>query len=483
LSLFKQSVTGTAWTFIDIVLNKAIFFLSTLILARMLGPVEFGVLGMIMVFFAIGTALVDSGLSVSIIRTAQPSPLEYSTVFFLNLFLSIVSYIFVFFIAPFVAAFYEQESLVSLIRVYCIGFIISAFRIIPSAILVKNMNFRSITLFNIPGNIIGLVVGVWMALNGFKVWSIVGLFLSTQIVSSCIYFFFGNWKPIFSFSYHLAKVHWKFGYKLMISTQINIIFENLYNVLIGKNYSVQTLGYYERAYTLSNYPISILMLISNRVSLPLFAQITQDVMRTKLIFRRVLLFSFFITAPLMLGAIVVAEPLIAVVLGKKWIPTVLFFQIICLSYIWYPIHILNINLLTALGRSDLFLKLEILKKGLLIVSIYVGISFGIMGLIWSSVFTSSFSVFLNTYYSGKLFNYSSKEQLMDILPTLSIALVAATITYYSKSLYIGYSPISTLVLLSFEGLIIFIGLSFVTKNESLNELLSLAKRRLYNSRH
>ena len=475
MSLIKKSAVGAAWTFFDVIVNKAIFFTSTLVLARILDPSDFGVLGMIMVFFAVGAALIDSGLSVSIIRTDRPTDVEYSTVFYLNLILSALAYLVVFIAAPYIAKFYNQDLLVSLIRVYCIGFIISAFRLIPTAVLVRNMDFKKITIYNIPGNIVGFVVGVLMAQNGYKVWSIVGLFLSTQIVSTFIYFFFGKWKPVLRFSRKYAIFHWDFGYKLMISTQINIVFENIYNVLIGRYYGVETLGYYERAYTLCNYPMSILTIVANKISLPLFSQITDDSVKTRITFRRVLLFSFFLSTPLMLGAIVVAEPLIYLVLGDKWGSAVAIFQVLCLSYVWYPIHFLNINILSVSGRSDLFLKLELLKKVLLIITVVIGISFGIKGLVWSSVAASTLSVLLNTYYSGKIFDYSGKDQLLDLFPTLSISVITALVLYISKTLLIGYPPYLILILLVVEGILLFLGLSRLTKNESYYEFLKIIK--------
>lgn len=475
MKLIKKSAVGAAWTLFDVVVNKAIFFISTLVLSRILDPADFGVLGMIMVFFAVGTALIDSGLSVSIIRSNRPTDVEYSTVFYLNLILSVLAYLVIYVSAPFIADFYNQEILISLIRVYCIGFVISAFRIIPVAVLVKNMNFKSIAIYNMPGNLVGFIVGVLMAQHGFKVWSIVGLFLSTQIVSTMVYFFFGKWKPVWRFSRKYARAHWNFGYKLMISTQINIVFENVYNVLIGRYFSVQTLGQYERAYTLSNYPMSILTIVSNKISLPLFSQMTNDIVQTRSTFRRVLLFSLFLSTPLLLGAIVVAEPLIYVVLGNKWGPAVTIFQVLCLSYVWYPIHSLNINILSVAGRSDLFLKLEVLKKVLLMISVVTGFSFGINGLVWSSVAASTLSLLLNTHYSGKIFGYGGKHQLLDFIPTLSISVITAVGLYLSKSFLIGYDPHLVLMMLVSEGLLLYLALSIITKNESFFELLRVVK--------
>jgi O-antigen/teichoic acid export membrane protein len=471
LSLGIQTLNGVLWTLCDIVVNKSIYFISTILLARLLGPTEFGILGMILVFFAIGNTLIDSGLSVSIIRTANPSRIEYSTVFYLNIFISILAYLIVFFVAPLVADFYNEDSLVLLIRVYCLGFMITAIRIIPSAVLVKEMNFKKITIFNIPGNLVGLFVGVWMANNGYQVWSIVGLFLSTQILTSSIYLIFGKWKPGLFFEYKHVKHHWKFGYKLMVSGQVNTIFDNVNNILIGKLFGVQTLGYYERANTLSNYPMSVLAIITSKVSLPLFSNIVNDTEKARRVYRKVMLLSLYFTAPLMLGAIIIAEPLIIFFLGEKWKLSIAFFQILCLSYILIPIHSLNLNILSAFGRSDLFLRLELIKKAMFVLIVVIGLSFGVNGLLWSGVLSSVIALFINTHYSGRIINYSTREQLKDILPTLLLSASMFLILYVSKDLVSEYARLTQLFLLTLEGVLVFFGLSILTKNESLNDII------------
>jgi O-antigen/teichoic acid export membrane protein len=475
MSLAKQSFSGVTWTLLDIFFNKAIYFISTLILARLLGPSEFGILGMITIFFTVGTTLIDSGLSVSIIRTISPSKVEYSTIFYLNIIFSIVVYLLIFIIAPHIAKFYNQDILTNLIRIYCSGFLITALRMIPQSVLIKEMNFKKIAIFNIPGNIIGLIIGIFMALNGYKVWSIVGLFLSTQLTSTIVYLFFSKWKPTFYFSTKYVKKHWNFGYKLMISAQINTIFENIYNVLIGKYFTVKSLGYYDRAYALNNYPISILSLIVSKVSLPLFSNIQDDVHKLRVIYRKVQLFAFFLSAPIMLGAFVLAKPLILVLMGSEWIDIVPFFQILCLAYLLFPIHTLNINLLNAFGKSNTFLKIEIIKKVATVILVIVGFKYGIMGLVWSNVFGSIISLFINTHFCGRLISYHSKSQIFDLFPTLGISLIMAFIIYISSLLLIEFSNLVQLFLLSIMGIISFFGLSYLTKNESLFTFLDFVR--------
>lgn len=477
MSLARQSVSGTFWTLLDIIFNKAIYFIATLILARLLGPNEFGLIGMIMVFFTIGTTMVDSGLSVSLIRTSNPDDTEYSTIFYSNLILSFIAYLIIFLGAPYVAVFYSQPILKSLIQIYCLGFIISALRMIAQVRLIRDMNFKKIAILNIPGNIIGLGVGVWMAVNQYKVWSIVGLYLSTQIVATIMYWLFISWRPKMVFSFEKMKYHWNFGYKLMLSAQLNTIFDNIYNILIGKFYSVESLGYYERAYTLNNYPVSILSGIISKVSLPLLAQISDDKQRTLIIYRKILMLSFYLSAPLMLGALVLAKPLFMLLLGEQWIPGVPFFQILCLAYMFYPIHSLNINILVVYRKSNLFLKLEVIKKFMVMVLVLVTINFGIFGLVWSSVIASFMALFINSHYSGDLISYYTKDQLKDLLPTLAISSLTAILMHFIYLFLDNGISIIQIILPSLIGAGFFVFLSFITKNESMSDLILLIKKK------
>lgn len=477
MSLVVKSVSGTIWTLLDIILNKAIYFIATLVLARLLGPSEFGLIGMIMVFFTIGTTLVDSGLSVSLVRTPNLDDIEYSTVFYMNLAMSLIAYLFVYVLAPFVADFYAQPILEPLIRIYCLGFIITALRMIAQAKLVREMNFKKIAILNVPGNIVGLVVGVWMAMNGYKVWSIVGLYLSTQIVATLMYWVFIKWRPKFIFSVVKMKYHWSFGYKLMLSAQLNTVFDNIYNILIGRFYGVQELGYYERAYTLNNYPVSVLSGIISKVSLPIFSQIAGDHQKILEVYRKTMLLAFFVSAPLMLGAIVIAEPLFVLFLGAQWVPAVTFFQILCLAYMLYPIHSLNINILSVFGRSDLFLKLEIVKKIMIVFLIMIAVNFGIYGLVWSSVLSSFLALGINTHFSKKVINYRLKDQLRDLTPILAISGLMGFSMFLFMNLLSSVSEIKQLVLTSFIGIFFYLVFSYFIGSESLLSIVKLIKRK------
>ena len=452
-------------------------FIAQLILARLLGPEEFGLIGMIAVFVALGVTLVDSGLSSSLIRTKDADDLDSSTIFFSNFIVSLVVYGVIYFTAPLIAGFYEQNVLVPLIRVYCLGFIISSFSAIQVAILAKKMAFKRLMQLNIPGTLIGIVTGITLGYFEFGVWSIVWMYLTTQLINSSMLWGFSEWKPSLAFSFARLRKHLGFGYKILLASVLNTLFDNLYNVIIGKLYSVRALGYYERAYTLNQYPVSTLTSIVDKVTYPMLSNIQDERERVSDLYRQILQIVFFTIAPLMLGAAALAEPLFSLVLGAKWLPAVPFFQILCLSSILYPIHAFNINILKVYGRSDLYLKLEIIKKSLLAVSIVVAVQFGILTLVWSSAFVSFTALVINSYYSSHMIKYSTRSQLLDMLPTFLIALVTAILMLFLLSSFPVASEWIKIFVIGLAGMSFYITVSYLFKRPSLIHLISLVKEK------
>ena len=442
-------MNGAIWTFIDILINKGAYFIATIVLAGILGPNEFGLIGMIMLFVSIGNILIDSGMSTSLLRSNNVTEDEYSTVFFTNILMSILVYLSLFFIAPYIASFYNQPLLINIIRWYCLGFIISSLRSIHNVKLIKEMAFKKITLLNLPGVVISVIVGVWMGQKGYGVWSLVSLFLINQIICSILFLFLINWKPNFHFDFTNYENHFKFGYKLVLSALLNTVFENLYNILIGKFYNLKTLGLYERAYTLNNYPASILSGIILKVSLPTLSSIKSDSERLQNAYKNIMQMSFLISASGLAFAALFAHQFVKLFLGNQWLEIVPLFQVLSISFIFYPIHSLNINILSVFGRSDLFLKLEIVKKIIVLIVVAICFNFGVLGLVWSSVINSILALIINTYYSGRFLNYPTKNQLLDLLPTLAIVLVTIIVVF-------GFQKV-----ISSTNLIIQIVLSFV----------------------
>lgn len=421
MSLKKQTLSGLIWTSLDTVLVSGISFFAMLYIARLLGPEQFGLIGMITVFIGIGTSLVDSGLSSSIVRTKEVDNRDLSTIFYLNLTLSLVVYLTLFLAAPLIAQFFSQPILTGVIRLYCFSFIISALSAVQLAQLNRNMHFKKIMQYNIPGTLLGIVVGIVLSIMGYGVWSIVWMQLTKQFVQSIILWVFSSWRPTLYFSREKMKFHYGFGYKLMLSGLLNTIFDNIYNIVIGRFYTVQSLGYYERAQSFNTYPMNMLTSIIGKVTYPLLSKIQDEKERISQVYKQLLQFAFFISAPLMLGAASIATPLFQLALGDQWMPAVPYFQIICLASMFLPIHSFNLNILKVYGRSDLFLKLEVYKKIVIALGIIIAFPFGVIGLIWSSVVTSFIALLINTHYSQHLINYRTQRQLLDMLPTFLIA--------------------------------------------------------------
>jgi len=430
MELKKQSISGALWTFIDMFINKGAYFLTTIILAGIIGPEKFGLIGMVTLFVTIGNTLIDSGMSTSLLRTKNVSDQDYSTVFVTNVLISIVVYVLIFLISPYIAIFYKQPILINIIRVYCLGFIINSLRAIHNVKLVRELNFKKITILSLPGNIISICISIYLAKIGFGVWSIVGLFLINQLVSTIIFWIFIDWSPLLKFDYSNFKYHFNFGYKLVLSAQLNTFFENLNNILIGKFYEVKFLGYYDRAYTLNSYPATVLSGIIMKVSLPTLTIIKDEKERLQNAYKIIMQITFFISATLFAFAAILATPVISLILGKNWLYLIPMFQILTISFVFYPLHSLNINILSLYGRSDLFLKLEIIKKFSMLFLIIIGFKYGIYGLIWSNVIGSILALIINTYYSGRFLNYSTLNQILDLFPTILIVLFTTLILYF-----------------------------------------------------
>jgi O-antigen/teichoic acid export membrane protein len=476
LALHEKSLDGALWIFIDLLVNKASFFIATIVLANLLGPEEFGLLGLITIFFTIGNTLLDSGLSTSLLRLKNLEDDDYSTVYILNVFLALLIYFIFFLLSPFIAGFYNQEILENLIKVYCLGFIFNSFRVVQNTILIKNLNFRKITLYNAPGNILSFILSIWMANNGYKVWSIVALFLINQVIATIVFTLLSDWKPKLRFSKSKAKYHFNFGYKLMLSTQLNIIFDNVYNTIIGKFYDIKTLGFYERAYTLNSYPNQIITSIFSKLSLPILANLSDNKIQMAIVYRKIVLMAFFISAPLMIGIMVLAKPIFIMILGKEWLEAVPFFKILCLAFMFYPIHSLNINLLSIFGKSNLFLRLEIIKKVLISIVVTISFYYGITILIWSNVFVSVAALFINAYYNDKLISYSAFKQAKDMLPILCISSIMGILMHFClKYIFVGNNELFQLVFISIIGIAAYISIFIFLRNETLKNILSILK--------
>ena len=477
MSLRKTAISGVLWTFAQQFGTQAIGFLISIVLARLLLPKEFGLIGMISVFMGIGTSLVNSGLTQSLIRTLNPVQEDYSTVFFFNLIGSIIIYWILFFTAPLVAAFFSQSILTAIIRIYCLTFIINAFSEVQLTRLTKEMNFKLQMTIAIPSLIGSGLLGMFLAYKGYGVWSLVWMGISQSLLSTVQLWFRTRWVPSFVFNWTKFRYHLKFGYKLTISGLLDTVFTNIYQIIIGRFFVPAEVGFYTRADSLKQLPVTNMSAALNKVAYPLFAIIQNDTGRLKNGYKQIMQMVIFVVAPVLVIMGVLAEPLFRFLFTEKWLPAVPYFQILCLTGILYPLHSYNLNILNVKGRSDLFLKLEVVKKILVVVVILVSINFGILGLIWGQVIASVLAFFINTHYSGRFINYNAWQQIKDILPLIMLAFAAGFFVWWLDYRLNNYSDILRLIIGGFAGLVIYIGFSLLFKIESLKEFKRIILRK------
>lgn len=465
-NLKSKTIRGVEWSFADNIINQGITFLVGLVLARILSPDEYGLIGIITIFIAISNSIVDSGFSSALIRKKDTNDDDYNTVFIVNLIASIVLAAILFASAPLIAKFFERTELTAITRAMSSILIINALSIVQSAQLTKKIDFKTQTKISIASSAISGTIGILMAFMGCGVWSLVFQQLSRQFINTVLFWYYNKWIPNFRFYLSSFKELFTFGWKLLVSGLIDSTWNQLYQVVIGKCYSPTTLGQYSRAQQFSNLFSTNLTHIVQRVSYPSLSSIQEERERLKNAYRTVITVTMLVSFCCMFGLAAVAKPMIRVLIGSKWYPAVPFLQILCLQMVLYPLHAINLNMLQVQGRSDLFLKLEIIKKIIGTVPLLLGIFINIYWMLWSSVATGIIAYFLNSHYSGRMIGYSSFEQLKDIAPSFIIASVMGIIV-----LAMSYINISSFILLPIQIiagiLIVFILCEILNRKEYL----------------
>ena len=437
-SLKHKTVKGVGWSFVDNIANSGITFLVGLVLARILTPAEYGVMAMVTIFIAISNSIVDSGFSNALIRKIKIERVDYNTVFYFNLVVSLFLYLVLFLCAPAISTFFKEPILVDVMRVIGWILVINALAIIPRTILVRNVDFKTQTKVSLISSILSGAIGIGMALTGFGVWSLVGQQLSRQLLNTMFLWFFCRWRPVWEFSVQSFKDLFGFGSKLLLSGLLNTIYNDIYSLVIGRCYSAADLGQYTRASQFNTIFSSNLTTVVQRVSYPVLSSIQNEEDRLREAYRRVVKVTMLVAFACMLGLAAVAKPLLILLIGEKWLPAVYFLQIICFSGMLYPLHAINLNILQVKGRSDLFLKLEIIKKIIATVPIVIGIFWGIELMLWGSVCTSFIAFFLNSYYSASLIGYPTLRQIKDVAPTFGISFAVAAVMWSLSLLPISY---------------------------------------------
>jgi O-antigen/teichoic acid export membrane protein len=416
MSFRQKFFSGIFWAFGDQFGSQVINFVVSIILARLLFPEEYGLMGMVAVIMAVGHALVNGGFTISLIRMQSVTERDYSTVFVLNVLISVVLYGIVFLSTPWISVFFKQEQLTSLIRVFSLSLIINAFSEVQMARLAKQLMFKKQLQIKIPSLILSSVIGIVLAYHGFGVWSLVWMQLAQGFFQALQLWITSDWRPSITIDKKILAFHFGFGYKILLSVLIDTVYNNIYNLIIGRFYPLAQLGYYNRADSLKQLPVNNISGALNAVTYPLLAGIQDDPVRLKEVYRKILQQVLFWVSSVVIFMAVMALPLIRLVFTDKWLPSVPYFQILCIAGILFPLHAYNLNILNIKGRSDLFLRLEVIKKVILTLGILVAIPFGIYGLLYMQVVFSIIAYFINSYYSGRFIGYNVWEQLRDLFP-------------------------------------------------------------------
>lgn len=437
-SLKDKTVKGTFWSAADAFLGQGVMFVVGIVLARLLSPEEYGLIGIVLIFTSVMSGIVDSGFSNSLIRKRDITDDDYNTLFIFNFIVSILLFLLLFAGSPWIAWFFERPQLVALVRMMGLLLIFQALSIVQDTILLRKIDFKTKAKASFISAISSGTIGVFMAFMGLGVWSLVGQQLSRQFVYSGCLWFFNRWYPKWKFSMDSLNYMWGFGWKLLVSGLIEKVWADLKKVVVAKYYSPATLGQFSKSGFYANIFSGNLTSIIQRVTYPVLAQVQDDKTRMVSAYRRVIKMSMFITVVCMFALGAVSEPFIYCLIGPKWHMAATFLPLICIYRSMYPLQAINLNMLKVLGRTDVFLYLEIAKKIILIIPLFVGAFVGIYWMLICSIFTSIIAFFLNSYYSGKDLGYSSWMQLKDVAPSYGVGLAVALSVYFFKYLTITY---------------------------------------------
>lgn len=449
-------------------------FIVSIVLARILVPEIYGTVALVTVFITILQVFIDSGFGNALIQKKNADDLDFSTVFYFNIVVCGVLYTAIFFFAPVIANFYNKPELIPIIRVLSISLVFSSLKNVQQAYVSRNMQFKKFFFATLFGTIVSAIVGVLMAYRGLGVWAIVGQNLTNLALDTLILWITVKWRPKLMFSFNRLKDLFNFGWKLLISTLIDVIYNNARSLVIGKKYSSEDLAYYNKGKQFPNLIVANINSSIDSVLLPTMSKEQDNRVRVKQMTRKAIQTSSYIIAPMMIGLAVVAESVIRLVLTDKWLFTVPFMQIFCLVYMFYPIHTANLNAINAMGRSDLFLKLEIIKKvigcAILLSTMWFGTKLIALGLLFSSLI----GTFVNSYPNKKLLNYSYFEQIKDIFPNILLACVMGVVVWC-----LGFIPINYIALLFIQiviGIIVYILFSALLKNKTFIYLFDAVKQ-------
>lgn len=454
MSLKQKAITSFNWTIVDGVFGQGLNFVVGIILARILDPRDFGIIGIITVFLAISNSIVEAGFGSALVRKMDVDIKDYNTVFYTNLSFGIILYIILFITSPQIAIYFEEPSLEKLLKYSGLILIINSFSLIQGTLLIKKLNFKTPAIISIISSISAGICAIYLALNDYGIWSLVFLSLIRQFVTTILLWYYSRWRPSLVYSKKSFTELFYFGYKLLIASFINTIYKNIYYLLIGKYFSPKSLGYYTRADQFQAPFSSNIALAIRKISFPILSTMQEDNEKLKHSFIKFIRFSVFLNFHVLLFIAAISKPMILTTIGDKWYESIIYLQLLCISGLLYPLHILHLNLLVVKGYSDLNLRLEIIKKIILIPIILITVTISIKVMIYGLIIFSITEYFINSFYTKKLIHYSVKQQIQDILPFLFISIAMFCSVWGITLLTIDFGLM--LIIQLFVGILVFI---------------------------
>lgn len=474
-NLRQKTKSGLLWSSVERFSNQGVQFFFSIILARLLSPSDYGIVAMVVIFFAIAQTFVDSGFSSAIVRKKDRTEADLSTCFYFNILVGFGFYILLFLCSPFIAEFYDQPILSPIVKISGLNVLINSLCIVQQAQFTIRIDFKTQAKVTLTSTVISGIIGILMAYLGYGVWALVWQGVTGSFIRMLLLWIFSKWRPRESFS--KDSFHYLFGYgsKLLASGLLDTTYNNIYPIVIGKFYSPAQLGNFSRAQGWASLPSSNITGILQRVTFPVLTEMQDDDERLATNYRKLLRMSAFVVFPLMMLLAAVASPLVRVVITSKWDACVPYLQIICFAMMWYPIHAINLNLLQVKGRSDLFLRLEIIKKVVGVSVMCVTIPLGVKAMCYGMIFNSVNALLINTYYTGKLINVGFIVQMRDLLPIVFISLLMGACAYASTWLF-STEWIKLFVAVVIGGIIYLVLSIFFAKDEYV-EVMNVIKRK------
>lgn len=471
----NRTLVNFIWRFAERCGAQLVTFIVSIVLARILSPSDYGTIALVTVFTTILQVFIDSGLSTALIQKKDADDLDFSSVFYFNFIVCLILYIIMFVSAPCIADFYKDSNLITIIRVISLTLIISGVKGVQQSYVSRNMLFKKFFFSTLGGTIFSAVLGIIMAYAGFGVWAIVFQQLSNNAIDTLILWITVKWRPIKKFSWIRLKHLLSFGWKMLASSLLDTVYNNLRNMIIGKLYTSADLAFYNQGDKFPKLIVTNINTSIDSVLLPTMSNEQDNHVRVKDMTRRAIKISTYIMAPLMIGLAFCARPIVQLVLTDKWLPCVPYLQIFCVSYLFWPIHTANLNAIKAMGRSDLFLKLEIIKKFIGMILLIITMNISVMAMAYSLLISGLISQVINSWPNRYLLKYSYIDQIKDILPNIVIALIMGGFVYFIS--YLNLPILVSLVVQILSGGIIYLILSILTKNDSFIYLINILKSR------